>query len=180
MSDSSRILEADLLLCFEPDYIELMSPWPWILFLPVACSYLVPEEFFFTRFAVAALTDQGSVRTWGYLEAADSSSVESELGSNVITVVSNPSAFAALKSDGSLVVWGPATSGADTSAVSVALSSGVMKVVASYKTFAVLKSDGSVFQWYPLYEGSGDHTVFADVQGDSSDVFSLLSFALSF
>ena len=59
-----------------------------------------------SKLAFAAIKENGSVVTWG--EAAsggDSSSVSSQLQSNIIQVVGTGESFSALKSDGSTVTW---------------------------------------------------------------------------
>ncbi|MFN9400857.1 MAG: hypothetical protein ACK57R_08760, partial [Dolichospermum sp.] len=76
----------------------------------------------------------------------------------------NNGAFAALKSDGSVVTWGDSRYGGDSSGVASRLSSGVTQIFSNRDTFAALKSDGSVVTWG--YAGNG---------GDSSGVSSLLS-----
>ncbi|MFN6034744.1 MAG: bluetail domain-containing putative surface protein [Dolichospermum sp.] len=76
----------------------------------------------------------------------------------------NGSAFASLKSDGSVVTWGYSSSGGDSSGVASRLSSGVTQIFSTGSAFAALKSDGSVVTWG--YSSSG---------GDSSGVSSHLS-----
>lgn len=63
----------------------------------------------------------------------------------------NYRAFAALRSDGSVITWGDRGFGGDTSAVSDQLRSGVVQIFSSSDGFAALKSDGSVVAWgtYP-------------------------------
>lgn len=55
-------------------------------------------------------------------------------------------AFAALKSDGTVVTWGDPPSGGDSSAVKAELT-GVTQVYSSDFAFAALKSDGTVVTW---------------------------------
>ena len=58
-------------------------------------------------------------------------------------------AFAALKSDGTVVTWGDPPSGGDSSAVKAELT-GVTQVYSAGAAFAALKSDGTVVTWgYP-------------------------------
>ncbi|MBA4457774.1 hypothetical protein FHK99_17525, partial [Cylindrospermopsis raciborskii CS-506_B] len=71
------------------------------------------------------------------------------------------SAFAALKSDGSVVTWGESSNGGDSSSVSSSLTSGVTQIFSTLSAFAALKSDGSVVTW-------GD----SSYGGDSSSVSS--------
>ncbi len=79
--------------------------------------------------------------TWGAAATGgDSSTVATELGSGVTTVFSSRYAFAALKSDGSVVTWGASSSGGDSSTVATELSSGVTTVSSSFYAFAALRS----------------------------------------
>ncbi|MFL0706586.1 Calx-beta domain-containing protein, partial [Cylindrospermopsis raciborskii] len=59
----------------------------------------------------------------------------------------NSYAFAALKSDGSVVTWGSSNWGGDSSSVSSSLTSGVTQIFSAEFAFAALKSDGSVVTW---------------------------------
>ncbi|CAE8645418.1 unnamed protein product [Polarella glacialis] len=61
--------------------------------------------------------------------------------------VQNPSfseAFAAVKSDGSVITWGDAGRGGDSALVAHRLQEGVVQVVFTSSAFAAVKSDGSV------------------------------------
>ncbi|CAE8629168.1 unnamed protein product, partial [Polarella glacialis] len=68
-------------------------------------------------------------------------------------------AFAALKSDGSVISWGDAGQGGDSFDVEQWLQEGVVQVVGNSYAFAAIKSDGCVITW-------GDD----DFGGDSSHV----------
>ena len=59
----------------------------------------------------------------------------------------NENAFAALKTDGSVVTWGSSLFGGDSSSVSSSLSSDVSVVYSNFGAFAALKTDGSVVTW---------------------------------
>ncbi|MBJ7901598.1 MAG: hypothetical protein GC158_17155 [Cyanobacteria bacterium RI_101] len=59
----------------------------------------------------------------------------------------NVFAFAALKSDGSVVTWGGSGYGGNSSSVSSQLASGVTQIFSTSGAFAALKSDGSVVTW---------------------------------
>eukprot|EP00933_Yihiella_yeosuensis_P041933 TRINITY_DN36349_c0_g1_i1.p1 TRINITY_DN36349_c0_g1~~TRINITY_DN36349_c0_g1_i1.p1 ORF type:complete len:103 (-),score=25.55 TRINITY_DN36349_c0_g1_i1:102-365(-) len=72
-------------------------------------------------------------------------------------------AFAALKSDGSVVCWGHFDFGGDSSAVDQQLQDGVIHLYANRSAFAALKADGSVVTW-----GDGNFG------GNSSSVAELL------
>ena len=122
--------------------------------------------------AFAALTNGGKVVTWGGSNCGgDSSSVSTTLASGVTKVYANRrslavypdrNAFAALKSDGSVVTWGYSNYGGDSSGVADQLSSGVTKIVSSIDGFAALKSDHSVVYW-----GSHGANNFTTSIGDS-------------
>ena len=79
-------------------------------------------------------------------------------------MAANGAAFAALKSDGSVVTWGDFDWGGDSSTVKAQLSGGVQCVFGNERAFAAVKFDGSVVTW-------GD----AEAGGDSSSVASQLS-----
>ena len=65
--------------------------------------------------------------------------------------VMNAQAFAALKSDGTVVSWGDSGFGGTTPAG----LSGVTQIFSNYAAFAALKSDGTVVSWgYPDYGGT--------------------------
>lgn len=122
--------------------------------------------------AFAARRSDGSVVTWGAAEhggdAACTSSATCEpapagsLASGVVALFSNPSAFAALKQDGSVVAWGSPNAGGDpgcvvsTSAGCVpappgSLAGGITQIMSSVSAFVARKADGSVVTW-----GDGD------------------------
>jgi len=56
-------------------------------------------------------------------------------------------AFAALKSDGSVVVWGNSSYGGSAASTGSALTANVKQVYSNQKAFAALKQDGSVIVW---------------------------------
>ena len=104
--------------------------------------------------AFAALKDDGSVITWGYIrDGGDSSDVSNNLTSGVSMIYSNYWAFAALKPDGqgtgghSVITWGSSDNGGDSSSVSSLLSSGVSSIYSTNSAFAALKTDGSIVTW---------------------------------
>ena len=97
----------------------------------------------------------------------------------------NKAAFAALKSDGSVVTWGDPLYGGDSSTVSNQLSSGVVQLYSTYAAFAALKDDGSVVTWglgskpvsivWTDKNGKkGTNVIKANGGGDSSTVANLL------
>jgi len=65
----------------------------------------------------------------------------------VTRLYENTFAYAALRSDGSVVAWGDPLYGGNTSDLSYQLQSGVVDVAVGGKMFAALKDDGSVVAW---------------------------------
>ena len=63
------------------------------------------------------------------------------------TEYQNAKAFAALKSDGSVVTWGHGNSGGDSGSVSKHLKDNVCQIFSHSYGFAALKNDGSVVRW---------------------------------
>ena len=103
--------------------------------------------------AFAALKSDGSVITWGDSDhGGDSSSVANLISNGVVSLYStidtidnenSGSAFAALKSDGSVMTWGHPDYGGDSSLVVDSLSSGVHTIISNGGSFAALDSDGA-------------------------------------
>ena len=108
----------------------------------ISFKYLV--VFFLSS---GALFSQGKVITWGLGSAGNSSSVASSIDSGVIEISSTDDAFAALKSDGSVVTWGNSALGGSSIFVASSLSSGVIEIFSNKGAFAALKSNGSVVTW---------------------------------
>ena len=76
------------------------------------------------------------------LHGGDSSTVD--LSSGVVNIYSSERAFAALKSDGSVVAWGTSYGGVYNDSVASSLSSGVIEIFPGARGFAAMKSDGSI------------------------------------
>jgi len=168
-----------------------------------------------SAYAFAALKKDGSVVTWGSLHAGGNSSavtfsnrfnenglrndslvegasVSGLLNSNVISIYTNLEAFAALKSNGSVVTWGNVLSGGNSSVVtynyingnqtisqsanvSSSLSSGVVAIYSNDNAFAALKENGSVVTWgNTLYGGNSTITSLIE-SGDSANYNSNIS-----
>jgi len=81
------------------------------------------------------------------LAGGDSSRVEQDLQSGVQNIFSTRRAFAALKSDGSVITWGNPSYGGASSAVYQHLQFGVKNIFSTNKAFAALKLDGRVITW---------------------------------
>ena len=76
-----------------------------------------------------------------------------------------PSAFAAIKSDGSVVTWGGQRHGGDSSAVADLLRDRVVQVTGTNSAFAAIKNDGSVVTWGDQRRG-GDSSAVANLLQD--------------
>ena len=72
-------------------------------------------------------------------------------------------AFAAKRSDGSVITWGSSTYGGDSSSVSAQLASGVDVVSSTYGAFAAKKTDGSVVTWGDSSSGGDSSSVSAQL-----------------
>ena len=128
-----------------------------------------------TEGAFAALKSDGSIVTWGYEPHGGNSSivtypppnytpsyssVANNLTSNVVAVYHTRSAFAVLKSNGSVVVWGDL----DQGGADPGITSGVVSIYSASLAFAALKSDGSVVAWgNPSYGGTTPGNVTSGV-----------------
>jgi len=146
-------------------------------------------------YAFAALKHNGSVITWGdsrYGGNASSfnpntatyTSVASGLTSGVVSIYSNNYAFAALKNDGSVIVWGNSRYGGIASryntndtytSVSSSLTSGVVSIYSNAYAFAALKNDGTVIVWGYVDYGGGESTFNANNNTYTSIASSLTS-----
>jgi Ca2+-binding RTX toxin-like protein len=107
---------------------------------------------------------------------------------DVTQIYSTQYAFAALRSDGSVVTWGSDVSGGDSSAVASQLN-GTIDVTQIYSTdnaFAALRSDGSMVTWgaWGSSNGGGDSSAVASQLGSgvvsaaniyTNDVFTSIS-----
>jgi len=78
---------------------------------------------------------------------------------NVVSVQSTSGAFAALRSDGTVVAWGDPRKGGDLSDVQVDLHA-IQRLQACARSFAALRADGSVVVW-PC-AGRGFHSALVD------------------
>ncbi len=131
----------------------------------------------------AALKNDGSVVTWGTWEMGGNFSIfdDSEgvdipavghVDSGVVEVYSTSSAYAALKSDGSVVTWGWGTDGGDSSGVANQLTSGVTAIRSSLAAFAALKNNGSVVTWGDEYSGGNSTSVAANLNSGVTALYS--------
>ena len=107
------------------------------------------RAIFSTRYAYAALKDDGTLVTWGLQKSGgDSSKVSDQLQQGVQTVASTRYAFAALLEDGSIVSWGDKDATRTDEFTKEALKKGNFVSIASSRYgFAALGCDGSVVSW---------------------------------
>ncbi|MEB3317859.1 MAG: bluetail domain-containing putative surface protein [Cyanobacteriota bacterium] len=91
----------------------------------------------------------------------------------------NSAAFAALRSDGSVVTWGRrddgtalSVTGADSGAVASLLRSGVSEIFATGYAFAALKGDGSVVSWGDPGWGGNSTAVASELSSGVTQIFS--------
>lgn len=96
-------------------------------------------------YSFCAIGDLGKVTCWGQSLDGYHSLASNQLAANVETLVTTKQygAYAALKSDGSVVTWGNSNYGGDSSNVSSALSSGVDRIFANGMAFAAHKPSAS-------------------------------------
>ena len=98
---------------------------------------------------------------------------------DIAKVASNAGAFAAIKSDGTIVAWGDANSGG----IAPEGLTGVSKIFSNPGCFVAIKSDGTVVAWGDPYAGGiaptglsgvsqiySNYFAFATIQSDSSVV----------
>ena len=131
-------------------------------------------------YASAALKSDGSVVVWGNSIYGGEARVATgsttytnmvgSLSSGVIALYSTIYAFAALKSDGSVVTWGKDQYGADSSTVADSLTSGVVSIRAAQNAFAALKSNGSVIMWGTNGSG-GNNNTSASLSNGVADIY---------
>jgi uncharacterized protein YjbI with pentapeptide repeats/alpha-tubulin suppressor-like RCC1 family protein len=89
----------------------------------------------------------GSIVAWGHPERGG---YFGAVSSDVVAIYSTQTAFAALKTNGSVIVWGDRNNGADPGLTN--LSSGVVAIYSTNFAFAALKTDGTIVAW-----GSGSY-----------------------
>ena len=83
-------------------------------------------------------------------------------------------AFAALKTDGSVISWGDSNSGGDNSSVTSELKD-VNQIFSNQKAFAALKTDGSVISWGDSNSGGDQSSVALSLSNGVKRIFSTVS-----
>ena len=102
----------------------------------------------------------------------------SNLSSGVIAIYSIDTAFAALKTDGSVVAWGfvyNPSEGSDTNypnSNGTSLTSGVVNIYSTVGAFAALKSDGRVVTWGGTFYGGDSSSVSSSLSSGVVEVYS--------
>jgi len=123
----------------------------------------------------------GGVELWGSSTDGGSNNTSVSL-SNTVGIISNETAMAALKTDGSVVVWGRPAQGASYAALannvsvpSSSLTSGVVDVVGNSLAFAAIKTDGSVVIW-GRNEYGGNNNTSVNLSSGVVDVYAACSY----
>ena len=159
------------------------------------------NKIYSTNYSFVALKNDGSVVTWGFDKKAgqidylwgpwtsngeNGNSNVLESGVSKVCTISD-GYFAAIKTDGSVVVWGWGAPGVwlqkeDPDVIrfveiSNQLSSGVVNIFSTGRAAAALKSDGSVVTWGEKISGGDSNSVISQI---SSDVINISANAYSF
>ncbi|MGZ9899180.1 Ig-like domain-containing protein [Shewanella gaetbuli] len=88
---------------------------------------------------------------------------------DIISIAATQSAFAALKSDGTVITWGDARYGGDSSSVQSLLTD-IVTIIGNAYAFAAIKADGTVITWGQLVSG-GDSSAISNELIDVEGVF---------
>ena len=93
--------------------------------------------------------------TWGHADSGgDSSAVRDQL-TDISSISSTEGAFAAIKTDGSVVTWGHGISGGNSSTVREQLND-IRSIFSTRSAFAAIKADSSVVTWGHMFRGHED------------------------
>ena len=86
--------------------------------------------------------------TWGDPKTGgDSSKVIDQLDADVAQIFATRKAFAALKTDGSVITWGDRRQGGNSENVKPLLKGGVVNIFSTGTAFAALKDDKTLVVW---------------------------------
>ena len=106
-------------------------------------------------------------------------SSELDGSTEVISIASNGKAFAAIRSDGSVITWGYLHGGGDSSSVSSELDGSIDVIsitgtagITNFAAFAAIRSDGSVITWGRPDYGGDSSSVSTELDG-TIDVVSI-------
>lgn len=142
--------------------------------------YPIPGEksIITTKMAFSVLSNSSVVSFGAASFGGNASAVENQLKTGVTQVVGNEKAFAALKDDGSVVVWGDIDNGGSIPVeLETQLSSSVIKLFATRSAFAALKENGSVVCWGSASVGGNCDAVKEEL---THGVFDIVSSRLVF
>jgi uncharacterized protein YjdB len=114
-------------------FTELIEEYRGILYLS---SYNI-REYSTKGFAT------GSIQAWGH--SSYGGSLSPGITGGVVSIYSTQSAFAALKTDGSVQVWGGTSDYGGS--LSPGITGGVVAIYSNERAFAALKADGSIVTW---------------------------------
>jgi hypothetical protein len=93
------------------------------------------------------------------LDDAYCNGYSAQLSSGVRSIAASAGAFAAIKTDNTLLCWGNKHAGADVSSVFLSSLVGVQAVVATVSAFAVLLADNTVASWGNRWSGGDSSAV---------------------
>ena len=122
-------------------------------------------KLFMNGYAGAAINSKNEAFAFGYtpqIDSADTKSIASQL-TNVSNIFATESAFAALKSDGSVVAWGDSVRMNDSLTKVQASLTNVKSIATSEYAFAALKGDGTVVTWGDAQNGGDSSSVAANL-----------------
>jgi hypothetical protein len=133
------------------------------------------KQVFGNKYAFAALTDHGTVITWGSSgNGGNSDSVQRYL-KKVVTITGTNSAFAALTAGGSVVTWGRSDQGGNSRGARHFLKSGITSIIGNRGAFLAMSKDGTTINWGDKNMGGKPKKVTQAVSAAaSSDAFSVI------
>jgi hypothetical protein len=134
-------------------FTELIEEYRGVLFLRPRYKREYPTKGFAT----------GSVEAWGFVSYGGST--PGNVTDGVVSIYSSTAAFAALKTDGSIVTWGLGAHGGSYSGLT-----GVVAVYSTYAAFAALKANGSVVTWGD--SSSGGYSGYYGITGGVVSIYS--------
>ena len=139
------------------------------------CSDVARVSVTSSRFVVSCVVSVAClVGLLGWVDAASSALLSTETAPDMRTTQEwrNPGAFAALKTDGSVITWGSPDFGGVSTGVATSLSSGVAHIFSTEMAFAALKTDGSVITWGNQDYGGNSTSVATSLSSGVTRIFS--------
>lgn len=146
------------------------------------------ERVYSNYYSFVSISSSGTVLTWGLASSgADindaSYGIDGTLnggsgGPTLLTdvkeIYSTDSAYAALKTDGSVVTWGNNVMGGNSSSVTL---TNIVSVYSNMLSFAALKNDGTVITWGNSTNGGDSSSVSSDLVNVKMIYSNIYSFA---